>query len=282
MSEERDQAADEIDSRRGGRRIERRRPHLRRPAEDLRAARFFILRLLGLVYFFAFLRRAAVRAAHRRDGLLPADAFLARVAQLRRIRAPPAFWALPSLFWFGASDAALRAAAWLGVALSLAVCAGVTNAIVQIALWALYLSFVHVGQIFYGYGWEIAAARDRLPRRSSSARCATLRPFPRRRRRPSSSGSFRWLIFRVMLGAGLIKLRGDACWRDLTCLVYHYETQPIPSPLSVAPPSGAALVSRARRPRQPRRRDRRALLRLRSAARAARRRRAHRSRSKSS
>ena len=35
-----------------------------------------------------------------------------------------------------------------------------------------------------------------------------------------------------MLGAGLIKLRGDACWRDLTCLDYHYETQPIPNPLS--------------------------------------------------
>ena len=35
-----------------------------------------------------------------------------------------------------------------------------------------------------------------------------------------------------MLGAGLIKLRGDPCWRDLTCLDYHYETQPIPNPLS--------------------------------------------------
>ena len=35
-----------------------------------------------------------------------------------------------------------------------------------------------------------------------------------------------------MLGAGLIKLRGDPCWRDLTCLFYHYETQPIPNPLS--------------------------------------------------
>ena len=23
------------------------------------------------------------------------------------------------------------------------------------ALWLLYMSFVHVGQIFYGYGWEI-------------------------------------------------------------------------------------------------------------------------------
>jgi hypothetical protein len=42
----------------------------------------------------------------------------------------------------------------------------------------------------------------------------------------------RWLTFRLMLGAGLIKLRGDPCWRDLTCLLYHYETQPNPNPLS--------------------------------------------------
>jgi hypothetical protein len=42
----------------------------------------------------------------------------------------------------------------------------------------------------------------------------------------------RWLVFRLMIGAGLIKLRGDPCWRDLTCLVYHYETQPNPNPLS--------------------------------------------------
>jgi hypothetical protein len=43
---------------------------------------------------------------------------------------------------------------------------------------------------------------------------------------------YRWLIFRIMLGAGLIKIRGDECWRDLTALVYHYETQPVPNPLS--------------------------------------------------
>src|SRR5690349_13001418 len=35
-----------------------------------------------------------------------------------------------------------------------------------------------------------------------------------------------------MIGAGLIKLRGDPCWRDLTCLYHHYETQPIPNPIS--------------------------------------------------
>ena len=43
---------------------------------------------------------------------------------------------------------------------------------------------------------------------------------------------FRWLTFRLMFGAGLIKIRGDACWTELTCLDFHYETQPNPSPLS--------------------------------------------------
>jgi len=42
----------------------------------------------------------------------------------------------------------------------------------------------------------------------------------------------RWILFRNIFGAGLIKLRGDSCWKDLTCLFYHYQTQPIPNPLS--------------------------------------------------
>jgi len=42
----------------------------------------------------------------------------------------------------------------------------------------------------------------------------------------------RWLLFRLEFGAGLIKLRHDPCWRDLTCLYYHHETQPMPGPLS--------------------------------------------------
>jgi hypothetical protein len=35
-----------------------------------------------------------------------------------------------------------------------------------------------------------------------------------------------------MLGAGLIKVRGDEVWRNSTALYYHFETQPIPGPLS--------------------------------------------------
>ena len=43
---------------------------------------------------------------------------------------------------------------------------------------------------------------------------------------------YRWLIFRIMLGAGLIKIRGDQCWRDLTCMNYFYQTQPNPNPMA--------------------------------------------------
>ena len=101
------------------------------------------------------------------------------------------------------------------------------------ALWVLYMSFVHVGQIFYGYGWEIllletgfladlpgAALAPRIPSARRDAAVAVVIVL------------LRWLTFRLMLGAGLIKLRGDPCWRDLTCLVFHYETQPNPNPLS--------------------------------------------------
>ena len=64
-------------------------------------------------------------------------------------------------------------------------------------------------------------------------------PFARLTRYPEFSTpavviwSMRWLLFRVMIGAGLIKLRSnDNCWKDLTCMNHHYETQPVPNPLS--------------------------------------------------
>jgi hypothetical protein len=41
-----------------------------------------------------------------------------------------------------------------------------------------------------------------------------------------------WMLFRIMFGAGMIKIRGDECWRNLTCLDYYFETQPMPNALS--------------------------------------------------
>ncbi|KAJ8317346.1 hypothetical protein KUTeg_005250 [Tegillarca granosa] len=40
-----------------------------------------------------------------------------------------------------------------------------------------------------------------------------------------------WILYHSIVN-GLIKIRGDQCWRDLTCMNYHYETQPVPNPIS--------------------------------------------------
>jgi lipase maturation factor len=193
--------------------------------------RFLILRLLGVVYLVAFLSLAQqVRPLIGHAGLLPADTFLARVAAHAGSRAA-GLQVLPSIFWLGASDRALVGGAWLGVALSAVVVAGFANAILLVILWALYLSFVHIGQDWYGYGWEIQLCETGF---LAIFLCPLLdaRPFPATPPPRGVVWLLRWLIFRIMLGAGLIKLRGDRCWRELTCLYWHYETQPIPNPLS--------------------------------------------------
>jgi hypothetical protein len=193
--------------------------------------RFVLLRLLGLVYAVAFL--VAIRqqdALLGHDGILPVDRFLDRVLAHAGGSTAEAAAFLPTLFWIDASDGARHAAAWTGFALSVVVLLGVTNALVQLALWALYLSFVQVGQLFYGYGWETQLCETGF---------LAIFLCPVRSIGPFASAPpavvlwlYRWLIARIMLGAGLIKLRGDPCWRDLTCLVWHYETQPVPNPLS--------------------------------------------------
>ena len=193
--------------------------------------RFMILRLLGLVYFFAFLSLAQqLKPLLGEKGLTPTPLFLSQF-QTEAGSFGQAFLHLPSLFWFWHSDDFMVGAAWVGTCFSILVLVGFANGFLLLFLWALYLSFVHIGQDWYGYGWEIQLLE-------TGFLSIFLVPFIDGRPFPKSSPPqqviwlFRWLIFRIMLGSGLIKMRGDPCWRDLTCLKYHYETQPIPNPLS--------------------------------------------------
>jgi hypothetical protein len=193
--------------------------------------RFIILRLLGCVYAVAFLAAARqIGPLIGSRGLLPVDLFLLRVQEALGSNFA-GFMRLPSLFWFGHSDTALQAWAWVGFALSSVVVAGYANALLMGTLWALYMSFVHLGQDWYGYGWEIQLLETGF---LAIFLCPLLdgRPFPKQEPPVVVLWLFRWLIFRIMLGAALIKLRGDTVWRDLTALYYHFETQPIPNPLS--------------------------------------------------
>src|SRR6201981_2459279 len=193
--------------------------------------RFVILRLLGFVYAIAFLVAAnQLVPLIGEHGLTPATHFLTEVQTQLGSRSAGMF-RVPTLFWFGISDYALSIFSWLGFALSLVVLAGYANAILLTVLWAMYMSIVHIGQVWYGYGWETQLLETGF---FSIFLCPLFdaRPFPKIGPPLLVIWLFRWLGFRIIIGAGLIKLRGDSCWRDLTCLYYHYETQPIPNPLS--------------------------------------------------
>ena len=193
--------------------------------------RFMILRLLGVIYAVAFLVLInQILPLIGSDGLLPVGIFLKQVANALGSTGA-GFRRLPSIFWFIHSDSALLTAAWIGFVLSCIVIAGYANAPMLTVLWFLYMSFVHVGQEWYGYGWEIQLLETGF---LAIFLCPLLdmRPFPKRAPPLPIIVLFRWLIFRMMLGSGLIKIRGDEIWRNGTALYYHFETQPLPGPLS--------------------------------------------------
>ncbi len=210
-------------------------PPERAHAEHYVLTRFLFLRCLGLIYGIAFLALALqLEPLIGSHGLLPAQPYLESFAGGTDGGASDRVAValeLPTIFWLSCSDAVLRICSWIGVGLALAVVLGLANVPLLAALWVLYMSFVHIGQLWYGYGWEILLLETGF---LAIFLCPLLDP------RPTAGTSpphvvwwlLRWVLFRVMLGAGLIKLRGDSCWRDLTCMLYHYETQPLPSPLS--------------------------------------------------
>jgi lipase maturation factor len=193
--------------------------------------RFIILRLLGFTYAIAFLVAInQIIPLIGEHGLLPLGIFVRRVTDAYG-SASAGFIRLPSLFWISHTDSMLLVCGWIGFILSCMVIAGYANAIMLFVLWILYMSFVHLGQDWYGYGWEIQLLETGF---LAIFLCPLLdaRPFPKRAPPFVIIVLFRWLIFRMMLGSGLIKVRGDEVWRNATALYYHFETQPIPGPLS--------------------------------------------------
>ena len=188
-------------------------------AEELWSARWLFTRGLGVVYLIAFVAALdQFRPLLGEHGLTP-------------VPPQPGKRFGPTIFRWGYSDRRLVVLSTSGVVLSVGVVLGLADATptgvglgVWLVLWLLYLSIVNVGQTFYSFGWE-----------SLLLECGFLAAF-------LGGGSTAppvlvvwllwWLLFRLEWGAGLIKLRGDACWRDLTCLRYHHETQPMPNPLS--------------------------------------------------
>jgi hypothetical protein len=192
---------------------------------DYDVARTVLQRGFAALYALAFwgaLRQFRPLLGER--GMAPVPRFVART----HWRDGPSLFRVRGLRY---SDRLFVAVAWCGVLLGVSVVVGLPQAgpwwvpaLVFLVLWWLYLSIVNVGQTFYAFGWEtlLCEAGFLIAFLGSDAVGVPVLIIV----------AVRWLLFRLELGAGLIKWRGDTAWRDLTALYYHHETQPLPGPFS--------------------------------------------------
>lgn len=191
--------------------------------------RSFFLRGVGLIYLIAFLSLLPqIRGLIGEDGILPIQNYLDAIgSQLGASR----YWLFPTLAWLDSSDTFLLFMCWSGVVLALVLIAGVLPLFVATGLYVLYLSLDTAGQTFLSFQWDgllLEAGFAAILLAPSGFR-------PRYAEEPLRLTLWvpRFLIFRLMLESGAVKLlSGDRTWRSLTALDFHYETQPLPTPLA--------------------------------------------------
>ena len=191
-------------------------------AHDYEIARQVLQRGVGALAFVAFWSTLnQFRPLLGEHGLLPVPELIRRASRLRG----------PTLFRWGYTDRRLVAVTIGGLVLAASVILGLPQLgppwlplLVFLALWMLYLSIVNVGQTFYGFGWEMLLCEALF----TVAFLGSINEPP-----PIMIiVAVWWLVFRLEFGAGMIKIRGGSEWRDLTALMYHHETQPMPNPVS--------------------------------------------------
>jgi len=149
---------------------------------------------------------------------------------------------LPTLLWFSPPsyknlNRYLDRIALYGILTSLSMfLLGAANLPMILSLYICQRSLLSVGGPWYGYGWEPQLAE-------LTFHTLFLVPFLSLNQIPYSTPvpkvtvwAMRWFLFRIMMGAGLIKIKsGDIKWKlkNLSAMDYFYETQPVPNPLSV-------------------------------------------------
>ena len=209
---------------------------LRTEACSFFLASWLFLRLVGVTYLVAFtslwLQIEGLAGDH---GILPAREFLDLVRGSARFSGfLERFLAVPTVFWTGCGEGALHAVCALGALFSILVMIGLAVPVALLALWGLYLSLVSVCGDFLGFQWDNLLLE--IGFLAMFLQPFRLRPSLARDWVPSTAILFlvRFLLFRLNFSSGVVKWRTENpsepnVWTDLTALLYHYETQPLPT-----------------------------------------------------
>lgn len=188
---------------------------------------------IGLVAVLSFWLQAGGLIGS--EGILPVSSFMEKAEAFVESEQPEQsrFSILPTVFWWGSSDAVIHWVCLGGVLASCALIFGLLPPVSAIALWLLYLSLQVAGRDFMSFQWDILLIEVTVLTFFYSA----WRFWGKRAGHWEPSRVARWLcwllLFKLMFQSGVVKLQSfgieDAnTWRDWTALNYHYWTQPIP------------------------------------------------------
>jgi hypothetical protein len=116
------------------------------------------IRSLALVYFLAFSSLAfqvtGLLGAH---GILPASDLLQKIKS-QTINLSQCLNILPTIFWFNSSDSFLKLSCYIGIIGSILLFTKLKSSQrlgLVFLLFLLYLSFVNIGQVFFGFQWDV-------------------------------------------------------------------------------------------------------------------------------
>jgi len=192
--------------------------------------RWLLLRAVGLIFVLIFsglLHEG--QALCGPDGLVPLVGFFDAQPQAFAERFA-AFCQAPSVFWLSASAQAITLVTLTGLLAALALVANLWPRLALLTCWICLLSFVTTWRVYSGTQLDqfmLEAALICLPFAPAGYRPGLGATSPPR---PIALFMLRWLVFRVMFEAGLMKLiAGDERWLDFTAMDALYETAPFPT-----------------------------------------------------
>ena len=202
-------------------------------AASFRIGSWWFLRGLALAYLCAFASLGVqIDGLVGSNGIVPAPISMANVEAWAERESASGWQSFPTLCWFDASDASLRVQCWAGAALAGLGLLGLVPWLVFPLIWLLYLSLVTIGNVFTAFQW------DALLLETGLAACflAPLRFWSTRARDPEPARLARWIVgwivVRLMLFSGVVKVIAGGSWADLSALSFHLWTQPLPTPLA--------------------------------------------------
>ena len=192
------------------------------------APRWIFLRALAAIYFSAFYSLLCqIKGLIGPSGIMPAQQVLSAIGEQFGIGR---YWYAPTLYWISASNAALVAVTWLGLAASIAAFVNFWPRLSFFICFLSFLSFIAAAGVFSSYQSDgmlleagflalFFAPRGVLPRWGASDP-------------PSRASQFllQWEWFRIYFESGIVKLlSGDPQWRTFTAMDEYYQNGPLPT-----------------------------------------------------